>query len=261
MSDAYIVPAHVLMAAQQNGGLVLGAFDQATENRLVGFLFGFLARDQSLPGQPLKHYSHMMGVRPEYQGRGVGYRLKLTQREYVLAQGLDLITWTFDPLESVNATLNLSKLGVICRSYHVDEYGEMGTKLHAGLPSDRFVAEWWIRSPRVVKRLHGNHSKLTAAEAQSAGAQLANITSLDAQGQRQPVGYDPDLEADALLVEIPANIQALKAVDLELARAWRLHTRDCFSHYFAAGYVATDFIREREVARCFYLLRREVPEL
>ncbi|MGD9316090.1 MAG: GNAT family N-acetyltransferase, partial [Anaerolineae bacterium] len=102
--DLEVVPLHLLLTAQRNGGLVLGAFDGG---ELVGFLFGFPAYDQD--GRP-KHCSHMMGVDPDCQGAGIGYQLKLAQREFALAQGLDLVTWTYDPLESRNAYLNIHKL-------------------------------------------------------------------------------------------------------------------------------------------------------
>jgi len=120
MDDILVVPVHLLITAQKNGGLVLGAFTE--EGQMVGYLFGFLgtrepaSHDQSA-AERLKHCSHMMGVLPEYQTKGIGYLLKLRQREHVLSQELDLATWTYDPLESVNANLNVCKLGVVCDTY------------------------------------------------------------------------------------------------------------------------------------------------
>jgi len=97
LSDTDIVPLHLLLTAQKSGGLVLGAFDE--EGKMIGFLFGFLgARDAA--ARQLKHCSHMLGVLEEWQGQGVGYRLKLAQREHALAQGLELVTWTYDPLKA-----------------------------------------------------------------------------------------------------------------------------------------------------------------
>jgi predicted GNAT superfamily acetyltransferase len=144
-----VVPLHMLITPPRHGGLLLGAFDG---ERLAGFVFGFLGLTAA--GQ-LKHCSHMAGVHPDYRDHGVGYQLKLAQREHVLAQGLDLITWTFDPLETRNAQLNFHKLGVICHSYIRNLYGPMRAVINAGPPSDRFEVEWWIRSPRVLERVQG----------------------------------------------------------------------------------------------------------
>ena len=150
MSDTDVVPLHLLLTVQKNGGLVLGAFDEG--GRMIGCLFGFLgARDAT--AQQLKHCSHMMGVLEGWRGRGVGYQLKLAQREHALAQGLELVTWTYDPLESLNAALNIGKLGVVCRTYFRDLYGEMEDGLNVGLSSDRFQVEWWVASQRVAHRL------------------------------------------------------------------------------------------------------------
>lgn len=138
--DIDVVPLHMLLTPPRHGGLLLGAFDG---DRLVGFVFGFLGL--TADGR-LKHCSHMAGVHPDYRDQGVGYALKLAQREHVLAQGLDLVTWTFDPLETRNAQLNFHKLGAICNTYIRNLYGAMRAAINAGPPSDRFEVEWWIRS-------------------------------------------------------------------------------------------------------------------
>jgi predicted GNAT superfamily acetyltransferase len=145
--DIDVVPLHMLITPPRHGGLLLGAFDG---DRLAGFVFGFLGLT---PDGRLKHCSHMAGVHPDYRDHGVGYSLKLAQRDHVLAQGLDLVTWTFDPLETRNAWLNFHKLGVICNTYIRNLYGAMRAAINAGPPSDRFEVEWWIRSERVVERL------------------------------------------------------------------------------------------------------------
>lgn len=128
-----ITPRHVLVTAQKNGGLVLGAF--APDGQLVGFLFGFLGT--TAEGK-LKHVSHQVGVHPQYRGLHLGYLLKRAQRGEVRRQGLDLITWTYDPLETVNAHLNLTQLGAVCSTYLRNVYGELRDNLNRGLPTDRF---------------------------------------------------------------------------------------------------------------------------
>ena len=153
LDEVEIVPNHVLLTAQKNGGLVLGAFAPSPaggDEQLVGFVFGFIGLT---PTGRIKHCSHMAGVLPAFQNRNVGYELKLAQREHVLARSIDLVTWTFDPLESRNARLNFHKLGAACATYLQDLYGPMRDRLNAGLPSDRFQVDWHVASRHVSRRL------------------------------------------------------------------------------------------------------------
>jgi len=262
MQERDIVPLHLLVTAQKNGGLVLGAFDK--RGRMVGFVFGFLgAREPDEEGEPLskrlKHCSHMMGVLAEYRGQGIGYQLKLAQREWVLRQGLELITWTYDPLESMNAALNIGKLGCICRRYLREVYGEMREALNVGLPSDRFLAEWWLTSQRVVERLERGWRRRSLEEVLQAGGQVLNPAVVREDGLVEPLEAACSPQSPLVLVEIPGHIQGIKAVDMALARRWRLHTRQVFEECFAAGYTVTDFVSEvREGRRrSYYVLRRE----
>jgi len=254
MEDISVVPLHLLFTAQKNGGLVLGAFDE--QRTMVGFVFGFLGMTDR--GQ-VKHCSHMAGVLPEYQGQQIGYRLKLAQREHVLAQGLDLATWTYDPLEGTNASLNIGKLGVICRTYLPDIYGDTGIQLHLGLPTDRFEVEWWVRSRRVEERLEARHGKLTLDKALDMGAERANRTEFDGRGLLRSEMGERASGAEAVLVEIPVDFQVIKSADMGLAREWRAQTREMFENCFGAGYVATEFISEVQEGqrRNFYLLQRD----
>ena len=173
--DADVVPGHVLLTAAHNGGLVAGAF---VEGRLAGFVWGFLGMDTGADRPRLKHCSHQLGVHPDYRNTGLGFALKCFQRERVLSQGLDRITWTYDPLLARNARLNIGKLGATCSTYLRDLYGEMHDALNAGLPSDRFQVDWWIRSEPVAARLGGKtgpRPSLTALLAR--GAVLLNPPS------------------------------------------------------------------------------------
>jgi predicted GNAT superfamily acetyltransferase len=142
--DVDLLPARVFVVATRIGGQVLGAFDGA---RMAGFCIALpgVKRD----GIPYLH-SHMLGVLPEYRNRGIGRALKLAQREEMLARGLDLVEWTFDPLDLKNAFFNIERLGAIARRYVHNQYGATSSPLQGGLPSDRCVAEWWLRLPRVA---------------------------------------------------------------------------------------------------------------
>jgi predicted GNAT superfamily acetyltransferase len=141
-SDAELVPLRMFVVAEKVGGQVMGAFDG---NEMIGFAL-------SVPGTRSGHiylHSHMLAVRKEHRNSGLGRRLKLLQREDALARGIELIEWTFDPLEIKNAYLNIEKLGAIARRYNINQYGITSSPLQGGLPSDRLIAEWWLKSKRV----------------------------------------------------------------------------------------------------------------
>jgi predicted GNAT superfamily acetyltransferase len=141
-TDAELVPLRMFVVAEKVGGQVMGAFDG---HEMVGFAL-------SVPGARSGHvylHSHMLAVRKEHRNSGLGRRLKLLQREDALARGIELIEWTFDPLEIKNSYLNIEKLGAISRRYNINQYGITSSPLQGGLPSDRLIAEWWLNSQRV----------------------------------------------------------------------------------------------------------------
>jgi predicted GNAT superfamily acetyltransferase len=198
----------------------------------------------------------MAGVTPAYQNQNLGYRLKLAQREHVLAQGIDLITWTFDPLESRNARLNFRKLGATCQTYLPDLYGPMRDALNVALPSDRFQVDWHITSPHVIDRLEGRHASPLLSALQAEGVPLVNHP-LASDPPRPPQATSP-VEGKGLLIQIPADFQAVKAVSMELARDWRLHTRTLFEAAFAERYVVTDLLFE-DGQSCYLLDKDWTP--
>jgi predicted GNAT superfamily acetyltransferase len=235
-----VVPLHVLLTAQKNGGLVAGAFTETGE--MIGVLFGFIG--QTTEGK-FKHCSHLMGVLPGSRRQSVGQALKLFQRSYVLAQGFDLVTWTFDPLEGVNASLNIGKLGAISHKYYRDHYGSsMADGLNAGLPTDRFEVEWWIGSQRVRQRVEASQ-RVSYAQLVEAGAIHLNKLKVDANGVASPEIVVNTTDAATLLIEIPPRFQAIKTASMDLALAWREHTASLFEHYFARDYIVSDFVSER----------------
>jgi len=147
-SDADLVPVRMFVVANKIGGQVMGAFDG---KKIVGFAL-------AIPAIRHRHsylHSHMLAVRQQYRNEGLGRRLKLFQRDDALGRGFELMEWTFDPLEIKNAYLNIEKLGAIARRYNVDQYGITSSPLQGGLPSDRLVAEWWLKSKRVESVLTG----------------------------------------------------------------------------------------------------------
>jgi predicted GNAT superfamily acetyltransferase len=254
-SDTDIVPAHLLLTAVHNGGIVLGAFSEEgssrTNSQLLGFVFGFPGIYQTPDGPRLKHCSHILAVHPEFRSKGLGFRLKRAQWQMVRKQGVDRITWTYDPLLSRNAHLNISRLGAVCSTYHRDYYGEMRDGLNIGLPSDRFEVDWWVNSQRVQKRLSAKaRPRLDLDHYLAAEAEIINLTSFNDQGWVIPASSTEsildrislDQQPVLLLVEIPADFLTLKDADFELASDWRSGSRKLFEALFSHGYLVTDFV-------------------
>jgi len=260
-SETDVVPTHLLLTAAHNGGLVVGAF---VEGRLAGFVFSFPGLEFTPDGPRPKHCSHMLGVLPGYRDRGLGFALKRAQWQIVRHQGLEHITWTYDPLLSRNAHLNITKLGAICNTYLREVYGQMRDGLNVGLPSDRFQVDWWINSRRVTDRMEGKpYPCHPLSHYLESGAPVLNPVEWDDEGlPRPPASPRPAREGGQLLptvlVEIPVDFLAIKTVQPDLALAWRLHTRALFEELFADGYMVTEFIHESgEPPRSFYVLTRD----
>ena len=249
-SETDVVPAHMFITAVHNGGLVIGAF---ADDQLIGFVFGFPGLESTPDGPRPKHCSHMMGIHPDHRDSGVGFALKRAQWQMVRHQGLDHITWTYDPLLSRNAYLNVAKLGAVCNTYRRSEYGEMRDGLNAGLPSDRFQVDWWINTRRVDRRLGKRPRKPLKLENFSKAElePLYPLHPLTTGWPRPPEHFSP-LEGHLALAEIPSDFSALKDADFSLARDWRFFTREVFETAFAAGYIVTDFVSDQ--GRSFYVL-------
>jgi predicted GNAT superfamily acetyltransferase len=218
---AHRVPSSILMVAAETGGVISGAFE---EDHLLGFVFGISGlRD----GRPV-HWSDMLAVRPEARDRGIGLRLKLHQRELLLERGIERVLWTFEPLESRNAYLNLHRLGATARHYRRDMYGTSDSPLHAGIGTDRLMVEWRIASERVVSHLEGGGGPSV-----------------------------PDT-GDVVRVAIPADLQTLKREDPAAALRWRRRVREEMEAHLADGYEAVDL--EPGPDRSHYLLVRSLAE-
>ncbi len=242
-SETDVVPLHMLITAVHNGGLVLGAF---TNEELVGFVFGFPGIETTPDGPRPKHCSHMMGIHPEHRDDGVGFALKRAQWQMVRRQSLDHVTWTYDPLLSRNAYLNIAKLGAVCVTYRRSEYGDMRDGLNAGLPSDRFQVDWWINTRRVEQRI-GKRSRptLKLTHIMRSGLRPFYTLRTSTDGLPHPPEHVPPFEDRLLAAEIPGDFLDLKSKDFALARDWRFFTRELFETAFAKNYIVTDFIFDR----------------
>jgi predicted GNAT superfamily acetyltransferase len=244
---ADIITVPVFIITVKRGGILLGAFDET--ERMVGFAFSIVGLKDGRATQ----WSHMMGVVPEHRRSGLGRALKLAQRDRAIAAGFDLMEWTFDPLQALNAHLNFSRLGVVCEEYARNVYGESTSALHKGTPTDRFVVEWHLRAAHVERRISrgdaGGSGTIAVRAQEASAAPVANLT-LDAGPWTRSAPGDLAIEAPRLWVEVPGSFTEMQQQAPDLALEWRHHTREIFETYFARGYRAVDF----ELGRRRYLL-------
>lgn len=213
------VPFNQLYVTHTWGGQVLVAVEQ---DQVIGFCYGMPGRQYGKPA----FLSHMLGVRQEHRGRDLGAQLKLAQGRWALEQGYDLMTWTYDPLEALNGRLNIGRLGGIVRQYLVNHYGVMTDGLNKGIPSDRMLVEWHLRTPRVAAVLAGE--------------------------------VVPSVEGAEVTCALPVSIQQVKKRDPAEALRWRLQVREQLTAAMSEGYIVTGFRGDKESAA--YLLTQERDE-
>ncbi|MFF0827946.1 GNAT family N-acetyltransferase [Brevibacillus sp. NPDC003359] len=236
------IPHHMTLTMQKFGGLFLGAFD---DEELIGFLYSF-------PGftNGESHLcSHMLGFLPEYRKQGLGVQMKWLQKKEAAASGYSKITWTYDPLETVNGVLNIAKLGGIVRTYLPNCYGHLDDDFNRGLPTDRFLVEWMIGSNRVELRQSGESSAPSFQQAPD----LLRLEIKD--GIPHPIEVDLSCEEPMVLLPVPAYFQDVKQADMTVASLWREMTRELFMTYFAKGYVVTNILRGQSTVR--YVLEKQ----
>jgi predicted GNAT superfamily acetyltransferase len=238
------VPVPILAVTVKRGGILIGAFDRS---RMIGFVYSLAGLKDGRPMQ----WSHMAGVVDRLRNAGIGYRLKLLQRDRALQMGLDLIEWTYDPMQATNAHLNFSKLGVVVEEYEENVYGSSQSPLHRGNPTDRFVAEWRIGEPHVVRRLSAPDIPIRTRE-------IADVPRANRAGRlgewHECKAVDLGIDDRRLVVEIPMGFTEMLANAPELALAWRMDTRRIFTTYFARGFRAVDFLLDRSARKGSYLL-------
>ncbi len=244
-----IVPLNQFVAARYVGGSLIGAFDG---EKLVGFVYGFYGHI----GGRLVHHSHMLAVRPSYRRHNLGFRLKAEQRERVLADRLtDRMTWTFDPLQSLNAHFNFVKLGVVSDMYKINVYGEEGASFLHRNGTDRLFVTWLLNSPRVRRSMSGHPGP--KRDLTDTGRSVSRVLHHSKSG-------DPEPEADSaavltssrfVAIEIPADINAVERADFSLARKWREETRRVVSQALSGGYAVVDYSLENERSG-FYILEK-----
>ncbi|HJQ70231.1 MAG TPA: GNAT family N-acetyltransferase [Blastocatellia bacterium] len=253
-SDLDIVPAATLIATQWAGGMLLCAFEG---ERMIGFAYGFPAHEQGR----VSIHSHMLAVRAEYRNLQIGFLLKAAQRKRATEMGVNEITWTFDPLQSLNAHLNFAKLGVIARRYIVNFYGETSSSpLHQGFGTDRLWVNWLLESERVVERIKHIEEGLKAEPARPVWPIDDSSLLVRRKGDSpQFADMAGPLSQNYCLIEIPHDVTSLKQRDPETAVRWREATRKAFLAATEAGFIVEDFLKHEWEggSRWLYLLTRK----
>ena len=235
------VPLHVFQAMTVRGAVLVGA---QHADQMVGFAFAFPAREDGR----LFLWSHIAGVHPDFQGRGIGFRLKQMQREWALANDYVEMGWTFDPMQRGNANFNVRLLGAISNNYKLNIYGMMTDTVNYGMQSDRLAVTWLLDDPRVARLAAGSPPQALVTSC----PEECFLLRMDAQHTLHR-NDTTSLTAAAYFAEIPPDLNTLKATNRELAQAWQLALRDALQQAFAAGLWVVDLIEAED--RCWYVLQ------
>ena len=231
-----VVPAGLFAVMVHYGAVSIGAF---VGGRMAAFVSGFPGYGEEGPF----HHSHMLAVRPGFQGRGIGLALKWAQAERVRARGISRINWTFDPLQAPNANLNINHLGCVVSVYRVNVYGESQSPLHAGIPTDRLEPEWWLDSERVARARRGDLMPAPGIP------ELPAVNRVRVRPDGLPESSDPGEPQDReILFHIPPDLLRIIARDPGLAMDWRLKSRAGFQALFERGYEVRGFHRAKNEA-------------
>jgi len=238
------VPASILMVSQKVGGITAGAF--TPEGRMVGCVFGITGiRD----GEPA-HWSDILAVTPDYRGTGLGKRLKWFQRMELLKAGVRTMYWTYDPLQALNANLNINTLRARPVEYIVNMYGDTGSVLHAGIGTDRFIVQWDLGTPEVANAAAGKGLPLSDAP------DGPIVNTREEHGELLP--DEPDMpEGPRVLIEVPLSINESKQHSRDAGARWRNSTRAAFQHYLGRGWVVTGFHKLGDRRRVYALEPKE----
>lgn len=254
VADREVFPALAMVAMKEVGALLLGAFDEAS---LVGFVFGFPGIEENAT---ILH-SDLLAVKQSYRSRNLGYRLKLAQREGALARGIEKITWTFDPLQALNAHLNFARLGVTSARYVTNFYGDTTSFLHS-TGSDRLWVEWQLSNPRVLGRILQDDRDLEIGSARSEDVRALPQLVVRLGDDGEPMLKPLVTGSTSVLIEIPRNINEIAKGDLSKALRWRAATREGFVTQINAGFRVQEFVRNVSDSDSggVYLLRSAADE-
>jgi predicted GNAT superfamily acetyltransferase len=250
LDDLEVIPGHILLAIQKANGLGLCAY---SGKEPVGFIFGFLGMS---PQDHIYLHMHNIAVLEAYRNQGIAFQMMLEARDQMLARGIERIDWTYEPLESRNANLYMNKLRCIGKRYVHNYYGFMPDQLNEDMPSDRLIAEWWLKDKRVIDCLSATSKGQSRPDAPNQG--VLNRTIIGPLGLRKPEKVSWDVNCIArgtpsfVYIEIPTNFQEIRQQNFDLALEWRLSLRDLLDNCFAHGLFINGFLYTGD--RAFYRL-------
>ncbi|MGC8663858.1 MAG: hypothetical protein ACP5SF_05045 [Thermoplasmata archaeon] len=242
-TDILTIMKDLLTGIRSNGGLVLLAYEG---DEIVGISFAFIGYKKNF----MYLYSHMTGIKNLYKYKNLGLELKKKQRQWALEHNLELISWTFDPLQGLNSNFNLRKLGAFSRCYRRNHYGIMTDSLNYGMRSDRVVAEWCIKSKEVEKRLSGKLNEYNNLE--------DAILTIEKNDYRIPKDLNKNIQSKVFRIEIPRDIIYIKKKNLEDAIIWRDFSAEIYENYFSRGYALIDFYTKD--FRNFQVVSKDFPK-
>lgn len=243
-----IVPASLLKVSQKIGGIVAGAFD--SRGAMAGFVFGMTGVREGR----VVHWSHMLAVRKDARGTGLGRKLKLFQRDQLLSMGIDAVQWTFDPLVARNANLNLNSLSATISEYVTDMYRDTGSDLHHGVGMDRFIVTWNLKDPKVIQAVEmGMKPSIEQWKA------FPIVNTRTKPNGAVSLGDQEMPSVPGVLVEIPFDVEAMLKSSVEDAIHWRRNTRKVFLWYLGRGYRIEGFYSDPKSKRSFYVMNAHQP--
>jgi predicted GNAT superfamily acetyltransferase len=247
--NAFPYPARALFEFVESGGTVGGAF---IDDRLIGMSFAWLGRLRESENQVYLH-SQLVGVIQQFRAAGVGEKLKRQQMQFALSNGIDLIRWTFDPIKTKNANLNIKKLRGIVRRYLPNYYGNLTGSQNKGLPTDRFQVEWFVKSSFVDNTDSVGRFDL----------RTINSLSVDEAGNQVLTSFENNLTEPDLSFEVPLGLEedVAKEDQFERVRQWQDGIRNCLTNYFEKGYILRDFMKLSDDRGAYILTRTTLDEL
>jgi len=250
--ESVFFAAPALVAIERCNGLILGAMDG--KKSMVGTIIDVAHVETDLSSW----FTSFRAVIEDERNKGVGTMLRSLEREIGMKEGVALVKWAIDPLRSLEAHVAFNKLGAVAVGYERDLYGEQRDSRNQGLATDRLIVEWWLTAPR-VNEVIDRHALPYHFHLGLDKMEVATRTSMTDNGLRRLVGFDDSVcggitRSAVVLVEIPAKLDRMRASDIDLARDWRLQTRDIFERMFAAGYMITGLVHEG--GRSFHLFER-----
>jgi len=246
LEDISLIPSHLLITARNTNGLSLCAYH---EGKPVGFSFGLLGMTD---GREIYYWDYLIGILKDYRELGIGYKIKMRQREILLGRGIDLAMWTFEPLESHAANLNFNKLGCGCLKYARDYYGTMSSRVNRGIPSDRLVVEWRM----------GHSPPVSPYRNQLCESRILNETTIDESGMLKPEKSNLEMirlllmeETEHVYIEIPSNYQDIRDIDMLTILEWRFAVRHLMETCFQLGVHIDGFVHRN--GKSYYVLKKK----